>query len=202
MGKRKKEKKVAATEARVEDQCIAARKARQAFDLNREPRKLRDQYGRNQAGQRLLMARRLVEAGVRFVSVTYGGWDMHQNIRSGMRRQLPPFDQAFATLVADRERRGLLASTLVMVTSEFGRTPKINRTAGRDHYPKVFSIVMAGGGLKQGQVYGASNATATEVDRDPLTVQDPWARSWQRPRRHGPQGPAGLARCAPHGCCC
>jgi uncharacterized protein (DUF1501 family) len=151
---------------------ISSQKAREAFDINKEDAKLRDEYGRNPAGQRMLLARRLVEAGVRFVSLTYGGWDMHANIKPGMQGQLPAFDQAFATLIRDLDNRGLLKSTLVMVSSEFGRTPKINGSAGRDHWPKVFSVVLAGGGIKQGIVYGTSDATASEPEDDPLTVED------------------------------
>lgn len=153
---------------------ISSQKAREAFDINAEPAALRDEYGRNAAGQRMLLARRLVEAGVRFVSLTYGGWDMHTSIKAGMSGQLPAFDQAFAALIRDLDRRGLLDSTLVMVTSEFGRTPKINGTAGRDHWPKVFSIVLAGGGIKKGHIFGSSDATASEPQDDPLTVED-WA---------------------------
>jgi uncharacterized protein (DUF1501 family) len=85
---------------------------------------------------------------------------------------MPNFDQAFSTLIRDLDRTGLLDSTLVMVSSEFGRTPKINNTAGRDHWPKVFSVVLAGGGLKKGFIYGSSDATATEPDIDPLTIED------------------------------
>ncbi len=151
---------------------VSSDKAKAAFDINAEPAPVRDEYGRNPAGQRMLMARRLVAAGVRFVSLTYGGWDMHSNVKDGMRGQLPVFDQAFATLIRDLERTGLLDSTLVMVSSEFGRTPKINATAGRDHWPKVFSVVLAGGGIKKGFVYGKSDATATEPDEDPLSVED------------------------------
>ena len=153
-------------------QLISSPKAKEAFNINAEDAKLRDAYGRNAAGQRMLMARRLVEAGVRFVSLTYGGWDMHTGIKGGMAGQLPVFDQAFATLITDLGQRGLLDSTLVMVSSEFGRTPKINATAGRDHWPKVFSVVLAGGGIKKGVVYGTSDATATEPEDDPLTVED------------------------------
>ena len=120
----------------------------------------------------MLMARRLVGAGVRFVSLTYGGWDMHSGIKGGMAGQLPVFDQAFAALIADLDTRGLLDSTIVMVSSEFGRTPKINATAGRDHWPKVFSVVLAGGGFKRGSVYGSSDPTATEPEDDPLSVED------------------------------
>jgi Protein of unknown function (DUF1501) len=151
---------------------ISSEKAREAFNINAETPALRDEYGRNAAGQRMLMAKRLVAAGVRFVSLTYGGWDMHTGIKDGMRGQLPVFDQAFATLIRDLDRSGLLDSTLVMVSSEFGRTPKINATAGRDHWPKVFSVVLAGGGVKKGIVYGKSDSTATEPEEDPLTVED------------------------------
>jgi hypothetical protein len=151
---------------------LSSDKARAAFALTDEPQKVRDDYGWGPAGQRMLLARRLVEAGVRFVSLTYGGWDHHDNIKNAMNSQMPKFDQAFAALIRDLEQRGLLASTLVMVTTEFGRTPKINATAGRDHYPKVFSIVLAGGGFKRGYVHGASDPTGGEPESDPLTVED------------------------------
>jgi len=151
---------------------ISSDKARAAFDLAKEPDKLRDEYGRNAAGQRLLLARRLVESGVRFISLTFGGWDHHDNIRNGVTNQMPSFDQAFAALIRDLETRGMLDSTLVMLTTEFGRTPKINGTSGRDHYPKVFSIVMAGGGTKPGCVHGSTDPTGSEPDNNPLTVPD------------------------------
>ena len=149
---------------------ISSDKARAAFDLAKEPAALRDDYGHNAAGQRLLLARRLVESGVRFVSLTYGGWDHHDNIKNGVSSQMPAFDQAFAALIRDLEGRGMLDSTLVLVTTEFGRTPKINSTGGRDHHPKVFSIVMAGGGIKKGTVHGATDPTGGEPEDDPLTV--------------------------------
>ncbi len=151
---------------------ISSEKAREAFNINAEDNALRDKYGRNQAGQRLLMARRLVEAGVRFVTLTYGGWDMHSQITAGFRNQMPALDQALATLIEDLESRGLLARTLVMVSSEFGRTPKINGDGGRDHWPKVFSVMLAGGGVKGGLVYGSSDATATEPEFDPVNPED------------------------------
>jgi uncharacterized protein (DUF1501 family) len=151
---------------------ISSQKAKEAFDINKEQAALRDAYGRNTAGQRFLMARRLVEAGVRFVTLTYGGWDMHTSIKQGMAGSLPAFDQAYAALITDLEKRGLLDSTLVMVSSEFGRTPKINATAGRDHWPKVFSIALAGGGIKKGLIYGTSDATASEPEDDALDVDD------------------------------
>lgn len=153
---------------------ISSPAARDAFRIEKEPDSMRDAYGRNPAGQRMLLARRLVEAGVRLVTLTYGGWDMHQNILDGMKRQLPPLDQALAQLIADLDQRGLLDSTLVLLTTEFGRTPKINRDAGRDHWPRVFSILMAGGGLRRGHVHGSSDPTSTEPQDDPLSVED-WA---------------------------
>jgi len=151
---------------------ISSEKAREAFNIDAEDNGLRDKYGRNTAGQRMLMARRLVEAGVRFVSMTYGGWDMHSQITAGFRGQMPSLDQALATLLEDLESRGLLQKTLVLVSSEFGRTPKINAEGGRDHWPKVFSVMLAGGGVKGGLVYGASDATATEPDLDPVSPED------------------------------
>jgi uncharacterized protein (DUF1501 family) len=151
---------------------INSPEARAAFDIEQEDAKLRDEYGRNEAGARMLLARRLVEAGVRLVNLTYGGWDMHGNIVGGFRGQMPPFDQAFARLITDLDERGLLDETVVMVSSEFGRTPKINGSAGRDHWPKGFSVVLAGGGLKRGSVYGASDATATEPELNPVEPKD------------------------------
>jgi len=158
---------------------MSSDQARAAFDLKKEPDNLRDEYGRNAAGQRLLLARRLVEAGVRFVSLTYGGWDHHDNIKNGVANQMPSFDQAFAALIRDLDKRGMLDSTLVLLTTEFGRTPKVNRTAGRDHYPKVFSIVMAGGGIKPGLVHGSTDPIGSEPDNDPLTVPDYAATVYQ-----------------------
>ena len=153
---------------------VSSQKAREAFDIGKETKKLRDEYGRNSAGQRMLMARRLVESGVRFVTLTYGGWDMHSNIAGGIRGQMPAFDQAYARLITVLDERGLLDSTMVCTASEFGRTPKINGNAGRDHWPKVFSVTLAGGGIKRGSVYGLSNAVASEPEEDALGVED-WA---------------------------
>jgi uncharacterized protein (DUF1501 family) len=151
---------------------LSSEKAKNAFNINLEKDALRNEYGRNAAGQRLLLARRLVESGVRFVSLTYGGWDLHNSIKANTATQMPQLDQAFATLIKDLTDRGLFDSTLIMVSSEFGRTPKINGTAGRDHWPKVFSVILAGGGIKKGFIYGTSDATATEPEDDPLTVED------------------------------
>jgi uncharacterized protein (DUF1501 family) len=154
---------------------LSSREAREAFNIDAEPAKLRDEYGRNEAGQRFLMARRLIAAGVRVVSVVYGSWDYHVQIVPGMRQMAPPLDQALAALVRDLDRTGRLKDTIVMLSSEFGRTPKINKDAGRDHWPKVFSIVLAGGGLKAGCVFGSSNATAAEPASEPIEPTDLFA---------------------------
>ncbi len=146
--------------------------AREAFDISKEDNGLRDRYGRNEAGQRLLMARRLVEAGVRLVTITYGGWDMHEQITTGFRNTMPALDVALSTLLDDLSQRGLLGETMVLVSSEFGRTPKINLTAGRDHWPKVFSTLVAGGGIKGGVVYGSSDSTASEPEDNPVSPAD------------------------------
>lgn len=151
---------------------VSSQSAREAFDISKEDKKLRDEYGQNQAGQRMLLARRLVEGGVRLVTMTYGSWDAHDRIKNGITRYVPDFDKALARLLTDLDDRGLLDSTLVMVTSEFGRTPKINKTDGRDHWPKVFSVMLAGGGVKRGFVHGASDSLASEPELDPVSIQD------------------------------
>ncbi len=151
---------------------ISSDKAREAFNIDAEDAGLRDKYGRNEAGQRLLLSRRLVEAGVRFVTMTYSGWDHHAQITQNFRNNMPALDQALAALLEDLDSRGLLERTLVMVSSEFGRTPKINPDAGRDHWPKVFSVMLAGGGIKRGLIHGASDSTATEPDHSPVGPAD------------------------------
>lgn len=150
---------------------IGSAEAREAFDLQKENDKTKDRYGRNTAGMRMLLARRLVESGVRLVTLTYGSWDMHDRIQQGIASQVPAFDQALATLLSDLDERGLLDSTIVMVSSEFGRTPKINKTDGRDHWPKVFSTMLAGGGFKRGFVHGSSDALAAEPEENPVGVE-------------------------------
>ena len=152
---------------------ISSPKARAAFDINKELDKTKRKYGENTAGMRMLMARRLIESGVRLVTLTYGGWDHHNNIlKSFGDKNGPELDRALAALITDLDDRGLLDETLVMVSSEFGRTPKINTNAGRDHWPRVFSTVLAGGGIKRGYVHGASDALATEPEDSPVTVMD------------------------------
>jgi len=151
---------------------ISSPAAREAFDINQESSATKEKYGQNEAGMRFLLARRLIESGVRFVTVSYGGWDHHAGIENAMRRQAPTLDQALAGLISDLDERGMLDSTLVLVTSEFGRTPKINATAGRDHYPRVYSAALAGGGFKRGFVYGSSNSTASEPEEDAVRIED------------------------------
>jgi len=152
-------------------EMVTNTKAQLAFDVNREPVKLRDRYGRNDLGQSCLLARRLVEAGVTFVTVQAGGgWDTHKdNFKELQRRLLPQFDMGVAALVEDLHERGLQDDVLVMALGEFGRTPKINRDAGRDHWPGAMSVLYAGGGLKMGQAVGTTNALAEYPTSKPYT---------------------------------
>ena len=151
-----------------------------AFSLNGETEATKELYGmkpwgpiiRPSAGARFLIARRLIEAGVRFVTVTYGAWDTHSYHYRGIETQMPDLDRAFAGLITDLDQRGLLENTLVLITSEFGRTPRINAGGGRDHWPRVFSVVMAGGGVARGRAYGASDSLAAEPADTPLSVED------------------------------
>lgn len=149
---------------------------RTAFDINREDARTRERYGRNIHGQSALLARRLVESGVRFVSVydkvTNGldNWDTHVNNFGRLKDTLlPPCDLAFSALVEDLESRGLLDSTLVIMLGEFGRTPKINRDGGRDHWPDCYSVVLAGGGVRGGTMHGTSDKLGAYPDSDPVT---------------------------------
>ncbi len=151
---------------------IDSASARDAFDLGAEDPKLRDRYGRNAAGQRFLLARRLVEAGVRYVTVTVGSFDHHVNLARSMRAEAPPVDVAFANLIEDLDARGRLDETLVLLTSDFGRSPKVNDTDGRDHWPRVFTTVLAGGGVKRGHAHGTSDARAAEPEEDALSIAD------------------------------
>lgn len=151
---------------------IASPAAKKAFAIDEEPGKLRDAYGRTAAGQGALLARRLVESGVRMVSVFHGGYDTHSDNEKISRRLIPEFDQAFPALIEDLDQRGLLDSTLVVVMGEFGRTPKINFSAGRDHWPGVFSIAVAGAGVPRGLVLGKSDAQAGEPAERPVSVED------------------------------
>ncbi len=161
-------------------ELLASRESKEAFSLKGESEETKKLYGmeswgpvlRPRAGASFLTARRLIEAGTRFVTVTYGAWDTHAYHYRGIEVQLPDLDRAFAGLITDLDQRGLLDSTLVLVTSEFGRTPRINAGGGRDHWPRVFSVVMAGGGVKRGYVHGASDSLAAEPADKPLGVED------------------------------
>ena len=146
-------------------------RAQRAFDVRREPLKLRERYGRHDLGQCCLLARRLVEAGVTYVTVQAGGgWDTHgDNFKQLKNNLLPKFDQALEALVSDLCERGMQQDVLVMATGEFGRTPKINGQAGRDHWPGAMSVVYAGGGLKMGQMVGTTNANAEYPTSKPAT---------------------------------
>jgi hypothetical protein len=150
--------------------------AGKVFDLSQEPNELRDKYGRNTFGQSCLMARRLVEKGVPYVTINYQGWDTHKQHFPAMRRQLPQMDAGLATLLQDLSDRGLLDSTIVWWSGEFGRTPKVQWeepwNGGRNHWGKVFSAVVAGGGFKGGQVVGASDARGEEVKDRPVYPSD------------------------------
>jgi uncharacterized protein (DUF1501 family) len=154
----------------------------EALDLSRESDAMRDRYGRTRIGQSLLLARRLVEAGVRFVSYNAFNqeWDTHGGLEGRYKQIVPPMDQAFAALVSDLEERGLLAKTLVVNTGEFGRTPIINKDRGRDHWPNAYSTVLAGGGVARGRVYGASDKRGAFVATDPVSPADLLATLWRQ----------------------
>jgi hypothetical protein len=152
-------------------EMVTNARALKAFDIRREPDRLREQYGRNDLGQCCLLARRLVEAGVTFVTIQAGGgWDTHgDNFKQLKTNLLPKYDQAVAALVSDLCDRGLQNDVLVMAMGEFGRTPRINKDAGRDHWPGAMSILYAGGGLKMGQAVGTTNTTAEYPTSKPAT---------------------------------
>jgi uncharacterized protein (DUF1501 family) len=143
-----------------------------AFSIADEPDALREKYGMNKFGQGCLLARRLVEKGVRVIEVTSGGWDMHNEIDDALADRGAEMDVALAALLDDLKQRGLLESTLVVLCSEFGRGPKINGNGGRDHHPKVFSTLLAGAGIKGGTIYGASDQGGFEVADKGTTPQD------------------------------
>lgn len=143
-----------------------------AFDISKEPESIRERYGMEPFGQGCLLARRLVEAGVRCIEVEFNGWDMHRELFEDLPEKAGQLDTALATLLEDLGERGLLDSTVVVLGTEFGRTPKINENAGRDHHPAVFSCLLAGAGIKGGAVYGASDDRGHSPDRDAATVAD------------------------------
>ena len=164
---------------------LTSRQARAAFTLDGETEETMQLYGRDVVGlrgpdnkfhpkglaERLILARRLVEAGTRFVTVTYGEWDSHVDVRKNCLDQMPALDHAIAGLVTDLDRRGMLDTTLFWVTTEFGRTPKVNGTSGRDHWARCYSMLLAGGGFARGLIHGASDATAAEPARDAVPLE-------------------------------
>ncbi len=161
---------------------MTSTEAKRAFDLHEEPDAIRNRYGRKTIGQSCLLARRLVERGVPFVTVNNPGWDTHQDLVTRLKEGytgakvpvglIPSLDTALAALLDDLKSRGLLEETLVVVMGEFGRTPKLNTSAGRDHWPRVFSVLMAGGGVKGGQTIGASDAVGESPAERPVTPAD------------------------------
>lgn len=158
---------------------LSSSEARAAFDLTKEPDTVRESYGRGRFGQSMLLARRLVEGGVRFVTVEVGGWDTHNNAFNNLKNTLPSFDKGLAALLADLGQRGLLKKTLVVVMGEFGRSPKINRDGGRDHHSRCFSVALAGGGVRGGTVVGASDARGAEPAERPVKPEDLSATIYQ-----------------------
>lgn len=164
---------------------LTSPKAQAAFRLDGETESTFERYGRDVYGlrgpdnrfhrkglaERLIVARRLVESGVRFVTVTYGSWDCHVDVRRNTLDQMPALDASIAGLISDLDERGLLDTTIVWVTSEFGRTPKVNTDGGRDHHARCYSSLIAGGGFSRGQVYGRSSATGAEPANDALPLE-------------------------------
>jgi hypothetical protein len=166
--------------AREAYEFVSGPTARKAFDIDTEDPKLRDQYGRHSFGQSTLLARRLVEAGSTFVTVHFGGWDHHWDLKKGMENNLPQVDSAVAALFKDLDERGLLETTLVILCGEFSRTPKMNDggnggapmsmgTPGRDHWGNSMFCLIGGGGVKGGQIVGSTNKLGTEPNSNPLT---------------------------------
>ncbi len=155
------------------DDAISLMKSKdlEAFDLTKEPEALREEYGQNNFGQGCLLARRLIENKVRFVEVSYGGWDMHNDVFGSLETRAKVLDDGLASLLTDLDKRGLLADTMVVVASEFGRTPEIKAgRVGRDHHPSAFSVFFAGGGVKQGYVHGKSDERAHYVEENGVDV--------------------------------
>jgi hypothetical protein len=146
-------------------------RAKEAFDVSREPLRIRENYGKG-LGEQLLLARRLCEWGVGFVTIHYGGWDMHGDIAKGMNSLGPKMDRAVSAFLDDVRDRGLSERILLVITGEFGRTPRVNGSAGRDHWSALSTLALAGGGLRMGQVVGESSARAEVPKNSPVTPQD------------------------------
>lgn len=154
-------------------EMMTSPEAKRAFDLHAEPDAMRDAYGRNTLGQSCLMARRLVEAGVRCVTVDHANWDTHDNNFSVLKKELlPHLDAALSTLFTDLSQRGMLDNTLVVVTGEFGRTPRINKNAGRDHWGPAFTVALGGGGIQGGRAVGRSDPRAEKPAENPYGPED------------------------------
>ena len=153
-------------------QMVLSPQAQTAFDIGKETDALRDEYGRAEFGQSQLMARRLVESGVRFVTVNYGGWDHHKKIFEGLDKKLPEFDKSFARFIRDMHERGTLKDTLVACFGEFGRTPKLNKDAGRDHWGRAGSMIFAGAGVVGGKVIGSTDKNGAYVTDRPVRPAD------------------------------
>jgi hypothetical protein len=153
-------------------ELVLAKEAREGFAIDRESERLRDRYGRTTFGQGCLLARRMIERGVRFVTINYGGWDHHAKIWDGLGQRLPDFDRGFSALIEDMHSRGLLADTLVLAFGEFGRTPKINKDAGRDHWGPAASLLFAGAGVQGGNVIGQTDKQGAYVTRRPVAPAD------------------------------
>jgi len=153
-------------------QMVLSPDAQSAFDIDKENPKLRDAYGRTEFGQSCLLARRLVERGVHFVTINNGGWDHHSKIWEGLEKKLPIFDQGFSAMINDMHERGLLKETLVVAMGEFGRTPKINKDVGRDHWAKAASLIFAGAGVSAGKVVGATDKDGAFVTDRPVRPAD------------------------------
>ena len=168
---------------------VTSKQAKKAFDLTEEPNALRQRYGNRTVGQSCLLARRLVERGVSFVTVNHRGWDTHADLYTRIKEGfsgaskpvglVPSLDRAFSTLIDDLKDRNMLEETLVVVMGEFGRTPKLNAAGGRDHWPRVFSVALAGGGVRGGQIVGASDAVGESPKDRPVSPGDLVATLYQ-----------------------
>lgn len=168
------EKKAVRSYASAYDDAVRLMKSPdlEAFDLTKESEKTRERYGSDRFGQGCLLARRLVESGVKFVEVSLGGWDTHQGNFVRVPERCDILDRGMASLISDLDQRGLLDETLIVLTTEFGRTPRINQNVGRDHYPKAFSCAFAGGGIKGGQRWGKTNETGETVVENQVSPSD------------------------------
>ena len=153
-------------------EMVLAPTAQAAFDISKESEKQRDEYGRTEFGQSCLMARRLIQGGVKFVTVNFGGWDHHAKIFENLDKKLPVFDQGLAALIADLDRSGLMKETLLLVMGEFGRTPKVNKDAGRDHWGRAGSMIFAGAGVTPGKIIGATDRDGAFVTERPVRPAD------------------------------